>query len=178
MHRHTGRIASQALAFLLALSAGSAQATSIEYRALDEIVLDADHVLSGRIVRVDMVDPLGRQVHDRNARTGPGLTNTIRFLVEVDEVLFTTCKRPPRRVLVPLWRAWHYTLGTMQDQLTGSSGLFLLKGADFQPAYPQDFQRSPGERPLVEAGVDALRLEREPASMSCREAPAQGASTR
>ena len=141
-------------------------------------MLDADHVLSGRIVRVEMVDALGRQVLDRDARTGPGLANRMRFVVEVDDVLFTTCRRPPHRVLVPLWSAWHYTLGSMQDQLTGSTGLFLLKGADFQPAYPQDFQRGPEERPLVEAGVDALRLEREPASVSCREAPAQGASTR
>ena len=176
-HRHR-RIASRLLALLLALPVGIAQATSIEYRPLDKIVLDADHVLSGRIVRVEMVDALGRQVRDRDARTGPGLTNRMRFVVEVDDVLFTTCRRPPRRVLVPLWSAWHYTLGSMQDQLTGSAGLFLLKGADFQPAYPQDFQRSPEERPLVEVGVDALRLEREPASVSCREAPAQGASTR
>ena len=107
---------------------------------------------------------------------GLRLTNTIRFLVEVDEVLFTTCRRPPRRVLVPLWSDWHYSLGTMQDQLTGSSGLFLLKGADFQPAYPQGFQRSSEERPLVEAAADVLRLEREPASEFCRDASAQGAS--
>ena len=172
------RTASRILALLLALTAGTVLATSIEYRPLEEILLDADHVLSGRIVRVEMVDALGRPVRDRDARTGPGLANRMHFVVEVDDVLFTTCRRPPRRVRVPLWSAWHYTLGSMQDQLTGSAGLFLLRGADFQPAYPQDFQRSLEERPLVEAGVDALRLERTPASVSCREAPAQGASTR
>ena len=69
--RHRHRIAWHVLAFLLGLSAGSAHATSIDYRTLDEIVFDADHVLAGRIVRVDMIDALGRQVRHRDARTGP-----------------------------------------------------------------------------------------------------------
>jgi hypothetical protein len=47
---------------------------------------------------------------------------------------------------VPLWQAWHYILGTMQDDLTGATGIFLLKGGAYEPVYPAGFQRSLEER--------------------------------
>lgn len=50
---------------------------------------------------------------------------------------------------VPLWTAWHYELGTMQDQLMGGSGIFLLK-RDGAPVYPADFQRPLTERDEIQ----------------------------
>ncbi len=55
----------------------------------------------------------------------------------------------PSAVVVPLWTAWHYELGTMQDQLTGSRGIFLLK-SDFTPDYRAGFQRDMDERREIE----------------------------
>ncbi len=55
----------------------------------------------------------------------------------------------PSAVIVPLWSAWHYELGTMKDQLTGSRGIFLLR-SDFTPVYPASFQRAMDERGEIE----------------------------
>jgi len=158
-----------ALLVVLCLMPARAGSTSVEFMPLEEIVGGSDHVLAAKIVRVDMVNRLGLQVRDRTARTGPGLPNQIRLHLEIGEVLFTTCRRQPRRVVVPLWQAWHYALGTMQDQLQGSTGIFLLIGAGFDPAYPNDFQRGMAERERIEPLVDALRLQRKQSQLSCKE---------
>ena len=51
---------------------------------LGEMATSADHILVGRVTGVDMVDGAGKQVQDREARTGPGLRNQIRLRVSVD----------------------------------------------------------------------------------------------
>ena len=102
------------------------------------------------VTNVDMVDGWGRPVLDRDARTGPGLENEIRLHLAISEVLQTDNDRLPRTLVVPLWKAWHYSLGDIKDQATGSSGIFLLKGNDFRPAYPADFQRSLEDRAEIE----------------------------
>lgn len=174
--RRAGLARTLPLAVALGCVATQAGATSIAHRSFEEIVHDADHVIVAKVVKVDMVDAHGRQVRDREARTGPGLRNRLRFHLDVRDVLFTACQRQPRRVLVPLWSAWHYSLGAMQDQVEGSDGIFLLKGPRFEPAYPADFQRDLGERTRIDPLVASLRLQREPASLACREArPPAGA---
>ncbi|WP_242108544.1 hypothetical protein [Luteimonas aquatica] len=161
-------------AFVLALAlscliAPPAGATSVASKSLDEIVHGSDHALLATVVRVDMVDGLGRPVEDREARTGPGLRNRIRLHLDVREVLSTNCSRQPRRVTVALWSMWHYSLGAIRDQVQGSEGIFLLKGADFEPAYYEDFQRAIEERPQIQARLDALRLQRKPERIDCRQ---------
>lgn len=117
-----------------------ALATSVLPKPLEEMVREADHVVVAKIISVDMVDGRGRPLTDRDARTGPGLPNQMRFNLEVQEVLFAR-KPPPRTLRVPLWQAWHYELGSMQDGLTGDTGIFLLKGDAYEPVYPAGFQR-------------------------------------
>jgi hypothetical protein len=123
-----------------------ALATSVVPKPLEEMVREADLVVVARIASVDMVDGRGRPVTDRDTRTGPGLPNQMRFNLEVKEVLFARTKPTPRTLRVPLWQAWHYILGTMQDDLTGATGIFLLKGDAHEPVYPAGFQRSLNER--------------------------------
>src|SRR5690606_32859486 len=139
-------------AFLLAtLASGRAMATSVPPKPLAEMVAEADHVVVATVAVVDMVDGKGRPVLDRDARTGPGLDNQIRLHLAVSEVLRTDNVRLPKALVVPLWTAWHYSLGAIKDQVTGSSGIFLLKGNDFQPVYPARFQRSLEERNEIES---------------------------
>lgn len=125
---------------------GVALATSVLPKPLEGMVREADHVVVAKIASVDMVDGHGRPVTDRGSRTGPGLQNQLRFNLEVREVLFARATPPPRMLRVPLWKMWHYALGTMQDDLTGATGIFLLKGDSYQPVYPAGFQRALEER--------------------------------
>lgn len=131
---------------------GPALATSVVPKPLEEMVREADHVVVAKIVSVDMVDGRGRPVTDRDARTGPGLPNQMRFNLEVQEVLFARGKPPSRMLRVPLWQAWHYPLGAMQDKLTGATGIFLLRGDAYEPVYPAGFQRA------LEEKAEILRL--------------------
>lgn len=123
-----------------------ALATSVAPKSLEEMVREADHVIIAKISSVDMVDGNGRPLTDREARTGPGLPNVMLLNLEVQEVLFARMKPPPRTLRMPLWQMWHYSLGTMQDGLTGDTGIFLLKGNNFEPVYPAHFQRDLEER--------------------------------
>lgn len=158
------------LAALLAL-ANTAGATSVAPRSLEEIATDAYHALAGRVVAVDMVDGGGRPLHDPDARTGPGLPNRLFFVIEVDEVIATRCRRPPSRIRVPLWSMWHYSLGDMRE-VEGSDGIFLLAGPGFEPAYFNGFQRAADERAEIEAVFEAKRLaDAPPRPIHCREAP-------
>lgn len=168
-------LASMVLLAWLGFAVPQARSTSIPDLSLEEIVAQSDHVVVAKVARVDMVDGLGRQVRDRDGRTGPGLHNRIRFHLEVGEALLTNCRRPPRRIVVPLWQMWHYSLGTMQDEVQGNVGIFLLKGANFEPAYSQGFQRGMAERSQIEALAQALRLRRKPAQVACKESPAAAA---
>jgi hypothetical protein len=129
---------------------GIGMATSVPPKPLEEMVRESDHVVIATIIGVDMVDGRGRPVADLDARTGPGSSNEMRFQLNVQEVLFTRSKMLPAALTVPLWTAWHYELGDMQEQVTGSAGIFLLKGDSFQPTYPANFQRPLDERPEIE----------------------------
>jgi hypothetical protein len=126
---------------------GLALATSVPPKPLEEMVREADLVVVAEIAGVDMVDGRGRPVTERDARTGPGLPNQLRFNLEVKEVLFACTKPTPRTLRVPLWQMWHYTPGAMQDGLTGATGIFLLKGDAYEPVYPAGFQRDLEDSP-------------------------------
>ena len=137
--------------FLLALCVPAlVSATSVPEKSLEMMVREADHVIVATVIEVDMVDGLGRPVTQPKARTGPGLKNQMRFRLSVEEVLSTRGAKLPRRIVVPLWQMWHYSLGTMQTEVTGTRGIFLLKGKDFQPVHHAGFQRSLGERVEIE----------------------------
>lgn len=138
------------LALFALLFAGAAWATSVAPKPLEEMVRQADHVVVATIESVDMVDGRGKPIVDPRARTGPGLKNQMRFNLRVKELLFTRSPMLPPTLRVPLWAAWHYQLGSMQEQMTGSTGIFLLKGDDYQPVYPAYFQRALEEREEIE----------------------------
>jgi hypothetical protein len=108
---------------------------------VDEMAQQADHILVGRVVGVDMVNGQGKLITDPKARTGPGLENTIRLRVHVEQVLYSTSAKVPNLIPVPLASHLHYTLGQIQEAHKSNSEprLVLLKGKDFTGIKPGVF---------------------------------------
>jgi hypothetical protein len=122
------------LLFLVALVPAVAMAGFPFEATLEEMAQQADHILVGRVVGADMVDGQGKPIADPEARTGPGLDNTIRLLIQVDEVLVSNASEVPDVLAVPLASHLHYTLGQIQEAHAGDKEvrLVLLKGPDFR----------------------------------------------
>jgi hypothetical protein len=137
---------------LFFMVAHAGQATMVPRKELSELVADADHVLIAKVVKVEMVDGDGRKVRDRAARTGPGRDNEIRFhlALQEDGLLKTNKKQVPDRIVVPLWKMWHYELGEVIDIVEGNTYIFLLKGEKFLPVYYNNFERPLSEKPHIE----------------------------
>ena len=121
---------------------------------LKEMAEGADHILVGRVVGVDMMDSGGNRILDRAARTGPGLSNTIRLLIAVDQVLVTNSPSVPKTLPVPLASHLHYSLGQIQDSHVSDTlvRLVLLKEQKFVGIKPGVFLRP------LEDKAEALRL--------------------
>ena len=107
----------------------------------EEMARQADHILVGRVVGLDMVDGQGKLITDPKARTGPGLENTIRLRVHVEQILISTSVKVPNVIPVPLASHLHYTLGQIQGAHKGDSEprLVLLRGNDFAGIKPGVF---------------------------------------
>lgn len=142
------------LLFLVALIPAIAVAGFPFEATLEEMAQQADHILVGRIVGVDMVDGQGNPIKDPEARTGPSLDNTIRLMIQVDQVLVSNAAKVPDVIPVPLASHLHYTLGQIQEAHQGDEEvrLVLLKGSDFVGIKPGVFLR-----PLTDKDT-ALRL--------------------
>lgn len=110
---------------------------------LEEMAQEADHILVGRVTGVDMIDGRGKPVTDMKARTGPGLKNTIRLLITVDEVIVTNASDVPSVLPVPLASHLHYSLGQISAAHVGDTlvRLVLLQGEDFSGIKPGVFLR-------------------------------------
>lgn len=109
--------------------------------SLTAMATEADHVLVGHVVGVDMVDANGGPVVDDQARTGIGSENVIRLHVVVDKALITTAERVPRELVIPLDPYMHYSLGQIRavHQNDETPRLLLLKGAGFSSLQPGIF---------------------------------------
>lgn len=135
----------------LVLCPGLVLATSIPPKELTELVADSDHILIGKVIKVDMIDGQDRQVTGKEARTGPGLDNLIRLHVQVEADGYLRSNRPKvaQTLVIPLWSAWHYSLDRWKEE-QGKSFLFLLKGPEYEKVYPALFMRSLDERAKIE----------------------------
>ncbi|MEN1943217.1 hypothetical protein WCE55_05055 [Luteimonas sp. MJ293] len=144
----------RALLLLVALVPAIAMAGFPFEATLEEMAQQADHILVGRVAGVDMVDGQGRPVKDPEARTGPSLDNTIRLLIQVDQVLVSNAAKVPDVIPVPLASHLHYKLGQIQEahERDEEVRLVLLKGSDFVGIKPGVFLR-----PLTDKDT-ALRL--------------------
>ena len=129
----------------------AAYATQLPSKELDELVAQADHVLIGKVVKVQMVDGTGKELTNPETHTGPVLDNEIRLhiVIQDDGILKTNSKKPPKELIIPLWKAWHFSLGQWEKD-EGKTFIFLLKGEDFCPVYPISFMRKMSEKPEIE----------------------------
>jgi len=123
------------LAILLLCLSTDAGASLPLQASLGDLACGADHVLVGRVVGVDMIDQHGKPIADPAARTGPGLTNTIRLKVDVIEVIESSAAKPPSHLDVPLDPAMHFSLGQIREAYAEPSDarLVFLRGAAFEP---------------------------------------------
>lgn len=147
------------LILICLMLSGPAAGTSVPPKPLAEMVEEADCIVAATVEQVSMVNGRGRPVADRNAKTGPGLKNQIRFHLEVEDVLRSKGAALPSRIVVPLWTMWHYELGAITDAAQGSTGIFLLKCGSFEPVYPAGFQRPLSEREEIERLMGATAVE-------------------
>ena len=127
---------------------GSAHATTISSKDLNELVYESDHIIHVVITKVDMLDGEGNQIRDLNRRTGPGSKNLIRLHATVLKggVIKTSREEFPSEIVVSLWQKWHYTLGQISEGSLNQEVIFLLRGKDLVPVYPAYFQRAISER--------------------------------
>ena len=111
---------------------------------LEELVKKTDHVFTGHVFDVDMIDGNGNQIHNTKARTGPGLKNQIRLIVKVEEVYTNGSKSIPSVLKIPLDSFMHFSFGQVKEaekQTYGKKAIFLLSGKDFHPPVAGNFMR-------------------------------------
>ena len=122
--------------------ASLASATMVEQKPLKELVLLSSNIWGGEVTAVRMTNAKGKDIKNLEARTGPGLENTIYLDVTINKslILKTNKSDIPTIISIPLWQMWHYSLGQIRE-IVGSKSIFLLT-EDLKPAYPANFQRS------------------------------------
>ena len=138
------------LAFLFLC--GSAFATSIADKSLEQLVAEADHVVIGTVSTVKMYGRFGLEKTNPKARTGPGNPNELRWTVKIDPAgILLTNKTPfPEAITIRLWKMWHMDLeGARYHE--GKTYILLLKGEDMQWVYPGWFYRDLEERDAIKA---------------------------
>jgi len=119
--------------------------------SLEELVHSADHILTGNIIKIDMVDKYGTPIEDDSAGTGPGSGNVIRFHVKVKKFHFTNSTKFPKKVIVPLDPDMHFTLGYIKsmEPINGRDFLLLLKGPNFNAPFIGVFSKSLEEKEAI-----------------------------
>lgn len=123
-------------------------ATTPLQASLEEMAESADHILVGKVIGVDAIDSNGRILNGLGVMTGPGLGNTIRLVIEIQEVIVSAATSVPNVIRVPLDPDMHYNLGQVAAVESESTEpfLLLLKGTDFEPIFPGVFGRSLEDR--------------------------------
>ena len=141
---------------LLLLFSGNLHATKVAEKTLPELIAEADHVVIGTVTAVKMHTGADLETTAPDSRTGPGLSNELRWTVTLDPagVLYSTRKTVPKEITIRLWKKWHMNLEGAKDH-EGKTYILLLKGDDFQWVYPAFFYRELSERPEIEKLVDA-----------------------
>jgi len=134
--------------------------------SLEQLAKNTDHLLVGRVVGVDMIDPSGNEILDLSARTGPGIGNVIRLIIKVDEVIITNASSVPEVLKVPLDPFMHYTLGQIKEVHRAESipFLLLLEGEEFVPPFAGTFSRGLSEKESIMKLIKSNNLSQQDAA--------------
>lgn len=131
-------------------------ATSYAPISLPDLIKLSEYIFAGDVVNVRMTDKNGKEVTDLEARTGPGLENTIYLDVVVDHslILKSHSSKIPKEVSIPLDQMRHMSLGQGQKYFKEKSFFFLDK--KFHPAHPAEFQAPLDEQKKLESIIRRL----------------------
>ena len=142
--------------FLLTIATGLF-GTSCAPISLPDLVKTSTYILAGDVVDVRLVDKNGQEVTDPDARTGPGLENTIHLEVMVDPklILKSTGTPVPKEISITLDPMRHLTLEQSRTYLKEKSFFFLDK--EFRPVHPGQFHVPVAEQKKLEAILRRLR---------------------
>jgi hypothetical protein len=126
-------------------------ATTSAPMTLPELVKISEYILGGDVVNVRMTDQGGKEILELNARTGPGLENTLHLDVMVDQklILKSRSSQIPTEISIPLAPLQPMSLGQAQKYLREKS--FFLLDKTFQPAHPDGFQLPVTEQRKLES---------------------------
>jgi hypothetical protein len=122
-------------------------ATQVAPKTLSELVGDADFIVEAKIIGVEMRDGDGIKIVNKNAATGPGISNQLFLKVQLVKNGFThpEIHEIPNEFWIPLWQRWYDTLANRTKESLGKTYIFLLKEETFEPVYPSGFNRAQSE---------------------------------
>lgn len=136
---------------LLLCLASPLLATQYTEISLPDLVKVSEYILAGNVVNVRMTDKNGKEITDPEARTGPGLENTIYLDVVVDHklILKSHSSKIPKEISIPLDQKRHLSLGDSQGFFKEKTFFFLDK--EFRPSHPGTFQLPIDEQKKLES---------------------------
>lgn len=129
-----------ALALLIQFCfASTIQATQIESKSLEELVLESDFILEVFVADVYGKDRYEAIIRNPEIETGPSLENRIILNVCVKDVFYKVKSIDiPNCFEVSLWKRWHLSLGSMLEYKS-KEVLLLLKGEGLNFVHPGHF---------------------------------------
>lgn len=152
------------LMFLLSVFVfGPANATEIKPTDLKVLVANADYIVVGKVLKIDMVDSNGHEIKDPKARTGYKSGKIIRYHIVIDQkqVLKGNSKKIPPALILSDWSMWIKELGETKKDGEGKKCIFLLNALNFSPKPPAEFVRDISEKQEIE---DILKTQNNEAS--------------
>ena len=107
-----------------------------------DVVNKSDHVLTIKVVDLDMIDESGNVISDPKAEAGPGSKNVIRLKARVVKVHLTNSSKVPTFINIPIYTGSRYSLGQARIDNRGIPypEIAVLKGKLFRPAYVGTFK--------------------------------------
>ncbi len=149
------RILTAAIAFG---AAAIADATEIVGTSLERQVEQASMIVFGRVEKVTIHDKAGRSLTDETTSTGPGESNELRLHVILDEkrVLKGAVPKSQIRVVLPVWKGWHSTLGSAHDFYEKKDFIFFLS-SDFRPSLEAEFMHFDFEKTEIVGAIEKMK---------------------
>ncbi len=120
---------------------GVSHATRLERISTDDLFARADHVFTGKVIKIELIDRKSGIVQSEDSPTGSRSGNKIRMSIEIYDVIKTTAKTIPN-ILTIEYRSALLTSMKERKQIVGWKRIFFLSGEKFHPVSLDQFSRS------------------------------------
>lgn len=124
----------------LLLLANSSYATKLQKITIDELFAKSDHVLTGYITSLELVDAQNNKLRSDDSPTGIGSGNKIRMTIEIDDIIKTTSKNIPTTLTIVYRSSIHRSMKARRESIEYKQ-IFFLSGDDFIPAARDQFYK-------------------------------------